>query len=78
MFIQPLVSMASSEGGSLHPLNHVTKSDEDPGNYDEGWGVWSPSGHHLIWGSRTRGTGRAPVISGTVGVWAQQGGASQG
>jgi hypothetical protein len=30
IFIQSPVYMASSEDGLLHPLNHVTKYDEDP------------------------------------------------
>jgi hypothetical protein len=28
--IRKLVRVASSEGGGLHPSNHVTKSDNDP------------------------------------------------
>jgi hypothetical protein len=40
--------------------------------------MWCPSGHHLIWGSRTCGTERAHVITGTVGVWFEQGGHAKG
>lgn len=35
IFIQSPVYMASSEDGLLHPLNHVTKYDEDPASADE-------------------------------------------
>jgi hypothetical protein len=63
-------SLSADMGVELgHLVWHITSFDA--ARATRAWCVWSPSGHYLAWGSRTRGTVRKHVISGAVGVWGQ-------